>query len=61
MMVLYEVAAAMEGKLIVQVSARTNGAAADTKFLSTKRYADAALSSSGLPLSWAGTPMVAPL
>jgi uncharacterized protein YbjT (DUF2867 family) len=49
MIVLYGVAAAMEGKLIVQVSARTNGAAADTKFLSTKRYADAALSSSGLP------------
>ncbi|OWW03368.1 oxidoreductase [Rhizobium sp. R72] len=43
-------AAAQETRpLIVQISARTNGAAADLPFLATKRHADEALAASGLP------------
>lgn len=48
MLALY--AAAREARpLIVQISARTNSAAGDLPFLSTKRQADKALAASGVP------------
>ncbi|SEI07295.1 NAD(P)H-binding [Rhizobium tibeticum] len=64
MLALY--AAAQQARpLIVQISARTNGAAGDLPFLTTKRQADEALAASGLlmsscarPSSSAATPMV---
>ncbi|NSX91147.1 SDR family oxidoreductase [Agrobacterium tumefaciens] len=49
MLALYEAAAQAGGRLLIQVSARTAGAAADLPFLATKRRADAALAASGLP------------
>ncbi|AQS63134.1 oxidoreductase [Rhizobium rhizogenes] len=49
MLALYETAAQAGGRLLIQVSARTAGAAADLPFLATKRRADAALAASGLP------------
>ena len=49
MIALYEAAARRRIKLIVQISARTEGGAADTPFLATKRSADAALENSGIP------------
>ncbi|WP_454700982.1 SDR family oxidoreductase [Agrobacterium burrii] len=49
MLALYEVAAQAGGRLLIQISARTAGAAADLPFLATKRRADAALAASGLP------------
>jgi len=48
MQALYRAASAGAAKLIVQVSAHTEGAAAATRFLSTKRKADEALKASGL-------------
>lgn len=49
MRALYEAAAEAGLALIVQISARTDGAAADTPFLATKRRADDALEKSGVP------------
>lgn len=49
MKTMYEAARCLGGRLVVQVSARTEGAASGTKFLSTKRRADEALATSGLP------------
>ncbi len=49
MLALYEAAAQAGGRLLVQISARTVGAAADLPFLATKRHADEALIASGLP------------
>ncbi|WP_110760255.1 SDR family oxidoreductase [Rhizobium sp. UGM030330-04] len=49
MLALYEAAAQAGGRLLIQISARTAGAAADLPFLATKRRADAALAASGLP------------
>jgi uncharacterized protein YbjT (DUF2867 family) len=49
MISLYDAATAAGGRLIIQISARTDGAAACLPFLATKREADAALSASGLP------------
>jgi uncharacterized protein YbjT (DUF2867 family) len=49
MLALYEAAAQAGGRLLVQISARTAGAAADLPFLATKRHADEALIASGLP------------
>lgn len=49
MLALYEEAAQAGGRLLIQISARTAGAAADLPFLATKRRADAALAASGLP------------
>ena len=48
MTALYEAARASGTRLIVQISARTDGSAAETPFLSTKRDADAALKASGV-------------
>lgn len=48
MLALYEATAQAGGKLLIQISARTAGAAADLPFLATKRHADAALAASGL-------------
>ena len=45
---LYEAANLAGGRRIVQISARTDGDGAATKFLATKRRADAALKASGL-------------
>jgi uncharacterized protein YbjT (DUF2867 family) len=49
MLALYEATANAGGKLLIQISARTSGAASDLPFLATKRRADAALAASGLP------------
>jgi uncharacterized protein YbjT (DUF2867 family) len=49
MVELYEAAKASGNKLIVQISARTDGSAAALPFLATKRRADEALAASGLP------------
>lgn len=49
MLALCEAAAQAGGRLLVQISARTAGAAADLPFLATKRHADEALIASGLP------------
>lgn len=49
MLALYEAASAGNRPLIVQISARTDGAAADLPFLKTRRIADEALKASGLP------------
>ncbi|MCQ1852443.1 SDR family oxidoreductase [Neorhizobium galegae] len=49
MLALYEAAKALGGRSIVQISARTDGAAADLPFLTTKRRADEALAENGLP------------
>ncbi|MBB4185586.1 uncharacterized protein YbjT (DUF2867 family)/uncharacterized membrane protein [Sinorhizobium terangae] len=49
MLALYEAARDSGLRLVVQVSAETEGAASDLAFLATKRRADAALASSGLP------------
>jgi NAD(P)-dependent dehydrogenase (short-subunit alcohol dehydrogenase family) len=49
MLSLYEAARALGGRRIVQISARTDGAAAGLPFLATKRRADEALAASGLP------------
>ncbi|CDZ33443.1 NAD-dependent epimerase/dehydratase [Neorhizobium galegae bv. officinalis] len=49
MLSLYEAARALGGRRIVQISARTDGAAANLPFLATKRRADEALRTSGLP------------
>ncbi|NTZ90813.1 SDR family oxidoreductase [Agrobacterium tumefaciens] len=49
MLALYEAAAQAGGRLLIQISARTAGAAADLPFLATKRRADGALAASGLP------------
>lgn len=48
MLALYAAATSAGGRLIVQISARTDGGAADLPFLATKRRADAALKQSGL-------------
>lgn len=49
MIALYEEAKRRGRPLIVQISARTDGAAADLPFLKTRRQADEALKASGLP------------
>ncbi|NGN40916.1 SDR family oxidoreductase [Mesorhizobium sp. CGMCC 1.15528] len=49
MRALYEAAGGLNIKLIVQISARAYGAAADLPFLSTKQAADDALKASGVP------------
>ncbi|WP_281036970.1 MULTISPECIES: SDR family oxidoreductase [unclassified Rhizobium] len=49
MLALYEAAVNAGGKLLIQISARTSGAASRLPFLATKRRADAALAASGLP------------
>ncbi|KJF74217.1 SDR family oxidoreductase [Agrobacterium arsenijevicii] len=49
MLALYEAAVNAGGKLLIQISARTSGAASCLPFLATKRHADAALAASGLP------------
>lgn len=49
MIALYEEAKRRGSPLIVQVSARTEGAAAELPFLKTRRQADKALKASGLP------------
>lgn len=49
MIALYEEAQRCGRPLIVQISARTEGAAADLPFLKTRRQADEALKASGLP------------
>ncbi|MGK6316002.1 SDR family oxidoreductase [Neorhizobium sp. DT-125] len=49
MLALYEAAQAAGGRLIIQISARTDGAAANLPFLATKRRADEALAASALP------------
>lgn len=46
---LYEAAKRASIKLLVQISANTNGPAANLPFLSTKRAADEALKNSGIP------------
>jgi uncharacterized protein YbjT (DUF2867 family) len=48
MCALYAAAVSLPVRLIVQISARTEGSAADTPFLATKRSADAALKASGV-------------
>ncbi|MDP2121326.1 MAG: SDR family oxidoreductase [Hoeflea sp.] len=48
MLALHEAAKAVGGRLIVQISARTDGGGAGTEFLATKRRSDAALKASGL-------------
>ncbi|MBB4234337.1 SDR family oxidoreductase [Rhizobium esperanzae] len=49
-MIALQAAARMAGvKLIVQISARTDGAGRDQPFLATKRAADLALAASGIP------------
>lgn len=49
MLALYAAARTADIRLIVQVSARTGGAAADSAFLATKRKADEALAASEVP------------
>ncbi|TAX56441.1 SDR family oxidoreductase [Rhizobium leguminosarum] len=49
MLALYSAAKRSSRPLIVQISARTAGAAGDLPFLATKRRADEALAASGLP------------
>ncbi|OWV74155.1 oxidoreductase [Rhizobium sp. N122] len=49
MLALYAAAKRTSQPLIVQISARTAGAAGDLPFLATKRRADEALAASGLP------------
>ncbi|WHO75021.1 SDR family oxidoreductase [Rhizobium sp. BT03] len=49
MLALYAAAKRMSQPLIVQISARTTGAAGELPFLATKRRADEALATSGLP------------
>ena len=49
MSALYEAAYVSGIKRIIQISAQTEGGAADTPFLATKRSADAALKNSGVP------------
>ncbi|MGR9246997.1 SDR family oxidoreductase [Rhizobium leguminosarum] len=49
MLALYAAAKCSSPPLIVQISARTAGAAGDLPFLATKRRADEALAASGLP------------
>lgn len=49
MLALYSAAKGSSRPLIVQISARTAGAAGDLPFLATKRRADEALAASGLP------------
>lgn len=49
MLALYEAARAQALRLVVQISAETAGSGRDLPFLATKRRADAALASSGLP------------
>lgn len=49
MLSLYQAAKALGGRRIVQISARTDGAAGGLPFLATKRRADEALAASGLP------------
>ncbi|MCA1407951.1 SDR family oxidoreductase [Ensifer sp. IC3342] len=49
MLALYEAARDSRLRLVVQISAETEGTASDLAFLVTKRRADAALASSGLP------------
>ena len=49
MQALYAAASAGAQPLIVQISANTAGAGADTPFMATKRTADEALKASGLP------------
>ncbi|MBA8833813.1 MULTISPECIES: SDR family oxidoreductase [Rhizobium] len=49
MLALYAAAKCSSRPLIVQISARTAGAAGDLPFLATKRRADEALAASGLP------------
>jgi uncharacterized protein YbjT (DUF2867 family) len=49
MLALYAAAQKPTRPLIVQISARTSGAASDLPFLATKRRADDALAASGLP------------
>jgi uncharacterized protein YbjT (DUF2867 family) len=49
MLALYAAAKRVSPHLIVQISARTTGAASNLPFLATKRRADEALSASGLP------------
>lgn len=49
MLALYQAAQAAGGRLIIQISARTAGAASSLPFLATKRRADEALVESGLP------------
>lgn len=48
MVALYEAAAKAGGRLVVQISATTDGGGAELPFLSTKRTADAALKASGV-------------
>jgi uncharacterized protein YbjT (DUF2867 family) len=49
MLALYQAANQSQRPLIIQISARIPGAAADLPFLATKRQADEALAASGLP------------
>jgi uncharacterized protein YbjT (DUF2867 family) len=49
MLALYEAAAQAGIRLIVQISARTEGTGSDSDFLASKRSADEALQRSGLP------------
>lgn len=49
MLALYDASVRSGIKLVVQISARTDGIAAATEFLATKREADEALTRSGLP------------
>ncbi|MDH6232538.1 uncharacterized protein YbjT (DUF2867 family) [Mesorhizobium soli] len=49
MRALYRAASGSQIRLIVQISARTDGSAADTLFLASKSSADAALKESGVP------------
>jgi uncharacterized protein YbjT (DUF2867 family) len=49
MLALYDAARAAGIRLIVQVSARTDGPGSDGKFLASKRDTDAALAESGVP------------
>ncbi len=49
MLALYQASVASGIKLMVQISARTDGIAAATEFLATKRLADEALTRSGVP------------
>lgn len=47
MLALYRAAVNAGGKLVIQISARTSGAASQLPFLATKRRADVALATSG--------------
>lgn len=49
MLALYDAARQVDVRLIIQISANTTDAGAETVFLSTKRAADRALATSGLP------------